>query len=248
MCADPEHREREEPEQGDRSEHDADASSAAALNHEQADQNADRDRDDEAFEPRCRDLEPFDRAEHGDRRRDHAVAVEQRCAEQAEHENDAMPRSAAGRRLRRQRHQGQDSAFAAVVGAKHVGQVLERDHDRERPEDQRKHAEHVVVDWRHGVRAVQALAKRVQRAGTDVAEHDAERGQRQRQQRVAVVLLGRLRRQGARRRSRRCLRCRGASGAGATSLQLPASAGRAGSAVVAGAAGAAGLLEESVMD
>ena len=59
----------------------------------------DRDRHDVRPKHRRRDLEAFDRAEHGDGRRDHAVAVEQRRAEQSdEHEHvlaDRRPFSSA---------------------------------------------------------------------------------------------------------------------------------------------------------
>ena len=49
--------------------------------------------------------------------------------------------------------------------------------ERQRPEDQRQHAEHVVARRRDAVRAVEALAQRVERAGADVAVDDAERSQ-----------------------------------------------------------------------
>ena len=50
-----------------------------------------------------------------------------------------------GRNLRHQRH---DAALAVVVGAHHVADVLARDDDDQRPEDQRQHAQHVVVGRR----------------------------------------------------------------------------------------------------
>ena len=54
----------------------------------------DRERHDQRLERGRRELEPFDRAEHRDRRRDHAVAVEQRRAE----EPDGDQRSSADSR------------------------------------------------------------------------------------------------------------------------------------------------------
>ena len=65
-----------------------------------------------------------------DRRRDHAVAVEQRRAEDAEQRratDGAMPSPA--RRRRQQRRQREDAAFALVVGAHHDRDVLDRDDD-----------------------------------------------------------------------------------------------------------------------
>ena len=52
------------------------------LDREQSEQDHDRDRDHVGSEHRCRDLQTLDRAEHRDRRRDHAVAVQERRAEQ----------------------------------------------------------------------------------------------------------------------------------------------------------------------
>ena len=51
------------------------------------------------------------------------------------------------------------------------------DDQRQRPEDQRQHAEHVVARRRDAVRAVETLAQRVERARADVAVDDAERAE-----------------------------------------------------------------------
>ena len=110
--------------------------------------------------------------------RDHAVAVEQRGAEQAdEHEHPAI----APRRRRRRRHErgeGDDPALAAVVRPHDEDEVLDRDDDDERPDEQREQPEDVLRRGRHAVRAMQRLPHRVERAGADVAVHDAERGER----------------------------------------------------------------------
>ncbi len=65
--------------------------------------------------------------------------------------------------------------------------VLDRDDEQQRVDDQRQHAEHVLVRRRHGVRPEEALAHRVQRAGADVAVDDAERGEREGKQTAATV-------------------------------------------------------------
>ena len=174
----------EEPDDHDRAEQAADAVRAVAL-----DQRRDPTRmttvigTTYALEQRRRDLEPLDRAEDGDRRRDHAVAVEQRGAEDAEQRR--APTSAARRPFaggREQRGQREDAAFALVVGAHDDGDVLDRDDEQQRVDDQRQHAEDVLVRRRHGVRAEEALAHRVERAGADVAVDDAERRERERKQ------------------------------------------------------------------
>ena len=75
-----------------------------------------------------------------------------------------------------QRQQREDAALAVVVGPHDEDQVLDRDDDDQRPEDQRQHAEDVGrASTAMRVRAVEALAQRVQRAGADVAVDDAER-------------------------------------------------------------------------
>ena len=56
---------------------------AVPLDREHRDQDDDRDRHDVRIEQRRRDLQALDGAEDGDRRRDHAVAVQQRGAEDA---------------------------------------------------------------------------------------------------------------------------------------------------------------------
>ena len=86
----------------------------------------------------------------------------------------------------------EDATLAFVVGAHHEAEVLDRDDHRQRPEDQRQQAEHVVRLGALGADHVQALAQRVERARADVAEHDAERSHREQCQRTPVraVLLG----------------------------------------------------------
>ena len=94
---------------------------AAALHDEQRDQDRHRDRHDERLEDMGRDAETFDRAQHRDRRRDHAVAVEQRRAE----ETDRNQRAAGRRRLERiSATSARMPPFALVVGAHDEEQVL----------------------------------------------------------------------------------------------------------------------------
>ena len=85
-----------------------------------------------------------------------------------------------------QRGERENAAFALVVGAQHERDVFQRHDQQQRVDDQRQHAEDVVVRRRHRVRAEETLAHRVQRAGADVAIDDAERGQGQRKETAAV--------------------------------------------------------------
>ena len=110
--------------------------------------------------------------------------IEHRRAEQADHHQRAAQRRPV---LHRHRGQGQhrdQAAFAVVVGAQDQQHVLQRDDDRHRPEDQRQHAEDVVVRGRH-VAAVEHFLQRVQRAGADVAVDDAQRADDDDRERLA---------------------------------------------------------------
>ena len=138
----------------------------------------DRHGHDVRREERRRHVQAFDGAEHGDGGRDDAVAVKQRRAEDAEHDEHPALAFAHDLDRRRQRRQRQDAALAAVVGAQDEDAVLDRDDEDQRPEDERQHAEDVLGRGGDGVRAVEALAHRVERAGADVAVDDAERGER----------------------------------------------------------------------
>jgi hypothetical protein len=170
---------RDEPHEHDPAEHHADLVRAEALDPEQRDQDHRRDRHDQIAEPRALLGETFDRAEHGDRRRDHAVAVEQAGAEQREQDRHGESRAFLLAMID-ERGERQDAAFALVVGAHDEDEVLDDDDQRERPEEQRRHAQHV----RRNVRADgdvlgvgQALAHRVERRRADVAVHHAERAE-----------------------------------------------------------------------
>ena len=94
-----------------------------------------------SLQARRGDLDALDRRQHRDRRRDHAVAVEQRGAEEAERDQRRLRAAAAERRSRGSGAiEGHDAALAVVVGAHDEGHVLDRDDDRHRPEDQRDDA------------------------------------------------------------------------------------------------------------
>jgi hypothetical protein len=180
---------RQKPNDHDRPEQRADASRAVPLDREQADQDDDRDRHDELVELRRGDLETFDGREHADGRGDHAVAVDQGRAEHAEQSD----RGSSSRRLERragERHERQGAAFALVVRAQDVEQVLDRDDQHQRPDHQRQHAVDVVRGRRHAVRRVEALAERVKRARPDVAVDDTQRTEGERREVRMIVTMG----------------------------------------------------------
>ena len=75
----------------------------------------------------------------------------------------------------------EDAAFTAVVGAHQQEDVFERDDEDQRPDEERGDADHIVAQA-VGASAgdmVERFAHRIERAGADVAEDDAERGKGQ---------------------------------------------------------------------
>ncbi|MPM97061.1 hypothetical protein SDC9_144234 [bioreactor metagenome] len=83
------------------------------------------------------DFQALDRREHGNRRSDNAIAIEERSAEHTHQKQRAGQARLVLDRLRGQGQHGHQSAFAVVVGAQHQGHVFEGDDDRERPEQYR---------------------------------------------------------------------------------------------------------------
>jgi hypothetical protein len=172
-----EHGERDEPDDHHRPEQRAHAPRATLLDREEAGDHRERERDHEGLESRRRDFQSFHRGQHGDRRRDEPVAVEERSAEEADEQQetgaDRVPLAA-----QHQCHQCHDAAFALVVRAHDEGDVLDRHDDHQRPEHQRQDAEHVGrVDRHRMVRAAEDFLERVKRARADVAVDDAEGGE-----------------------------------------------------------------------
>ena len=125
------------------------------------------------------ELEALHRRKHRDRRGDDAVAVEQRRAHDAEQDQNRNPGAVGDAVGRDQRQQRQDAAFAIVVGAQNEDDVFERDHRHQRPEDQRHHPEDVGGGRRGMAGGAQGDGKGVERARADIAEHHAERGERE---------------------------------------------------------------------
>ena len=77
------------------------------------------------------DLKPLDRAEHGDGWRDHAVAVEQRRTEDAQPDEErTIDRRPTATRIPlgfwKERQEGENAAFALVVGPQDDRDVLDR--------------------------------------------------------------------------------------------------------------------------
>ena len=164
---------RREPEDHDRPEQAPDAFGAAALDREQRDDDRECGGHDEALHRGVDDREAFDRTQHGDRGRDERVAIEESGAEDREQDQCLGGLAGGIEFLLDQRDQGEHAAFAIVVHAQDQDDVLQRDDDEEAPEDQREDAEH-RVDVGRTAGGDRRLAKRVERARSDVAVHDTD--------------------------------------------------------------------------
>ena len=176
----------DEPKQGDGAEHRCNLACPEPLHGEQDREDQQRQRHDVGIEGRGHHFDALDRRKHRDCGRDHRVAEEQRGAENADHEYPDRPAAEAPAHHRDQR---QDPALAVVVGAQHEGDVFDGDDDRQRPEDQRQHAENLLGRGRRATgRRMQRLAQRIDRARADVAIDDAERAEHEQRQ----ILLRRM--------------------------------------------------------
>jgi len=152
----------------------ADAFRTALLHHEERDQHELSQRQDEGFERRDRYLEPLHGAQHGNRRRDHTVAVKERGSRQTEHGQDPG-QVLAGSSPERQGEEREYSPFTLVVGAHDQQDVFDGDDQHEGPNQARQNAENIFLCERQPMLGVEALAKRVDRACSNVAEDDTER-------------------------------------------------------------------------
>ena len=150
-----------------------------ALDDEQDDQDDDGDRLDVRAEDGRRDLETLDRAEHRDRRRDHAVAVEQRRAEEAEGDEDGAARSTATRACATSaisaRMPPSPRLSARMTKTRYLSEMTMISDQKISESTPRTFSGVAATPCVH----VKALAQRVERAGADVAVDDAERAQRE---------------------------------------------------------------------
>ena len=163
MCSSAGDRDGDEPDHHHGPEERRDIRGAAALHGEQPDQDHDRDRHDEVLGARATtSFKPFDRGQHRDRRRDHAVAEKHRGADDAEqhHERRALADRAEG-----ERHQGERAALAVVVGAQQDQHVFDGHHQDQRPQDHREHAEHDLAGDRARLRRPRSRPRGRRRAG-----------------------------------------------------------------------------------
>ncbi|KAG1196020.1 hypothetical protein G6F35_013076 [Rhizopus arrhizus] len=162
------------------------------LDRKQRHQHDQRDRHHPPVQRMRHDPDAFQCRQHGDRGRDHAVAIEQRRAKNAQH--DQHPAHLAFTIAHRQLQQRQRTAFAAVVGAQHQRHVLQGHHHHQHPEQDGQHAQQMRrLQVGMHAQARQAGAQGVQRAGADVAIHHAQRAHDERRARRGRVRASRMR-------------------------------------------------------
>src|SRR3984893_18425024 len=120
-------------------------------------------------------FEAFHGAQHRDRGSDHAIAVEQRRADQSQRDDRLAPKGVGitPHLLKNERQQRENSALAVVVRPHDENDVLDADDDYQRPDDQRENAIDVGRHWSEAVLQLEALAQGIKGTGSDVPVDDA---------------------------------------------------------------------------
>ena len=165
-----------------------DPSGATRLYRKQGDQDQYGERQHGMFERGGRKLQAFDGRQHGDRRRDHRIAIEHGRANHAERKQYRGPPAEHASRKRGQR---QGTALAVVVGTQQNHDIFDGDRDGQGPQDQRQHAQNRVGrDRSVADRRRDCDTECVERTGADVAIDDPDAADRQRQ--LARASIGRV--------------------------------------------------------
>src|SRR5437773_424472 len=153
------------------------------------------------------DLQSLHRSEHGDSGRDDAVAIQERGAEETDDDQPSPPPLVVHAALlaQEQCEKRQNSALAAVIRPQNEDDVFDTDDQDQSPQEQREDSINALLGRLQPVRAAEALAEGIQRAGSDVAVNDSQRRQRKKRQSFSGwVLLDMLSlRSGGRLKTRR---------------------------------------------
>ena len=169
-----------EPDQHHRAEELADAGGAAALDQEEGEQHEGGDRYHVGVEGWGCGLQTLDRREDRDRGRDQAVAVEEGKAGDRQRVDETAECRGVWQGARGEGAERQHPTLAAIVGAQDEDDVLERDDEDQRPEDEREDAQHGGLAQVQATGMAEGLAHRVERAGADVAVDHPDRSERER--------------------------------------------------------------------
>ncbi|MNG92777.1 hypothetical protein D3C79_517230 [compost metagenome] len=169
------HRQGQEPDQHDGGKQLAHGGGAMFLDGEQQGQHQHRERHYIGIQGGGRYFQALDGRHHRHGRGDHHLTIEEAAADEPQDDQHRRPclRGVAGR----ERHQGEDAPFARVVRPHHEGEVLDRDHQDQQPEDEREKAQDGGGFDPEPELARQALAQGIERAGADIAIDHADRRQ-----------------------------------------------------------------------
>jgi hypothetical protein len=176
-----------EPQQHDGTEQSSYAVCAAILQQEKADQDHQGQRHHQRREGLALHFQTFHRRQHGDGGRQHAVAEEQRQADDRADADSGLDSSRHSGRAMRQRRQRQGAALAVIVGAHDDEDVFDRHHQNQRPENHGERAHHRDMVGQSALGGQHRGAQGIERRGADIAEHHAQRAQHQSEQIAAVI-------------------------------------------------------------
>jgi len=175
------HPDHQEPDQHHRSKYSADEGGPLALDHEQHHENGHGERYYDVLQMRSIDLDAFNGAQNGNRRRDCAVAIKEGGADEPDHHHDCPPPALFGAARADQCEKREDATLSTIVRAHDENGVFDGNDDDQRPEDQRHDAEHRLRrDTCTLTGGFGRDAERIERARPDIAEYDAHACQRRR--------------------------------------------------------------------
>ncbi|MNH99046.1 hypothetical protein D3C73_518020 [compost metagenome] len=168
-------RQGQKPDQHDGGKQLAHGGGAVFLDGKQQGQHQHRERHYVGIQRGGHYLQALDGRHHRHGRGDHHLAIEEAAADEPQNDQHRRPRlrGVAGR----ERHQGEDAPFARVVRPHHEGEVLDRDHQDQQPEDQGEKAQNGGGLYPETELAGEALAQGIERAGADIAIDHADRRQ-----------------------------------------------------------------------
>ena len=171
-CSHTKCRNRSKPEHHDGAKDMPDLARAKPLGQKQDRQNRQCNVVLEARDTRHHHREPFDRRQHRNARRQNPISRKQRDREHADrNHNDAMPLLHVPQCKYAQRKR---AALPLIVGPHDHQDVLDRDHQHQRPDEQREETEHLVPICTEAKDIVEGSLKRVQRTRADIAVDDAD--------------------------------------------------------------------------
>src|ERR1044071_6759005 len=147
----------QEPDEYDGTKDQPHARRAVTLKQKQPDQNCDCNWNQVRIKDRRCDPEPFNGAQHRDRRRNHAIPVQKGRPKQPPHYQQPMASLRRGTDRRDERSESKYPALALIIRPQDEDKIFDRNHYYERPQDEREDSKHVSRCNLDGVRAVKTF-------------------------------------------------------------------------------------------